>query len=400
MNTYFIGSLYPEDRIQAIRSNCKEGGIDNAANNFQRALIKGLDFFYPNLKIITQPNLRTFPLYYKKVMVKESKFAHTKGANDECLAFINIPLIKHISKYITLISKLKSIIPKHEKSLIFVYGVSSPFIRAVSELKQSGWNKIQICLIVPDLPQYMVDTKNIFYHKLKKIDFKIIEKHMNQIDSFVFLTKYMTDFIDVNSRPWTIVEGVINNNYKIDVKKEKYKTILYTGNLDERYGVLTLLEAFKLIKDKNYRLWIRGNGKTKDKVIEEALIDQRITYFDEMPIKELYKLLKRATVLINPVKSSEEFTKYFFPSKIMNYLASGTPVISTYIKGIPEEYLNYLFITETDDSKGLKDVIVTVCEKQQLELNCFGEKASKFIFENKNSIKQAGKIVEMLNKCN
>ena len=50
-------------------------------------------------------------------------------------------------------------------------------------------------------------------------------------------------------------------------------------------------------------------------------------------------------------------SKYFFPSKMMDYLASGTPTISTKLKGIPEEYFNYCFTIENGDPKTLKNKI-------------------------------------------
>ena len=38
---------------------------------------------------------------------------------------------------------------------------------------------------------------------------------------------------------------------------------------------------------------------------------------------------------VNPRQNNEEFTKYSFPSKTMEYLASGVPVVAYKLDGIP-----------------------------------------------------------------
>src|SRR5690606_28854588 len=103
--------------------------------------------------------------------------------------------------------------------------------------------------------------------------------------------------------------------------KEEFKTILYTGTLAKRYGIVHLLEAFALIKDQDYRLWICGDGDARDEVNEKVRMDPRITYFSQISRERVLKFQKKATVLVNPRKSEGEFTKYSFPSKTMEYLA-------------------------------------------------------------------------------
>jgi glycosyltransferase involved in cell wall biosynthesis len=58
------------------------------------------------------------------------------------------------------------------------------------------------------------------------------------------------------------MEGIYNTNDNVtNVPKEPYKTILYSGNLGKRYGILNLLEAFAKISSPNFRLWLCGNGE-------------------------------------------------------------------------------------------------------------------------------------------
>jgi glycosyltransferase involved in cell wall biosynthesis len=107
---------------------------------------------------------------------------------------------------------------------------------------------------------------------------------------------------------------------------------------------------------------------------------------------------QNATVLVNPRTSEGDFTKYSFPSKIMEYFASGTPTIMHRLPGIPEEYYSYCFVVDPADAESLFKTMVKVCGMNQMELNEIGRKAQNFIFEQKNPKKQAGKIFEMISK--
>jgi len=397
MKIIFIGSAYPVDREAEIRDNSKSG-IDNAANNLQWALFSGLDYYFPRIEIITQPAIGTYPLNYKKVYFKESYFSHKAGTKDYTTGFINLPIIKHFSKYWSLQKVLRNLACIDEEIVIIVYALHSPFLKACVNIKNNN-PKVKILQVVPDLPRFMSGSKNPAYRFLKLIDSIIIKYCIKKVDGFVFLSEGMTKELKVGTRPWTIMEGIYRSEIAIDpTAKEKNKTILYVGNIDERYGIRNLIKAFSLINDNDYRLWIRGNGKLKDYIIKATKSDSRIVYLEEMPRQDLLKYEKRATILINPVPSTEKFTKYFFPSKTLEYLASGTPCIMHRLSGIPSDYFNYVFVAESEDPVGLKEKIMEVCSKEQSVLDDFGARAARFINEAKTPIVQAKKIADLIEK--
>ncbi len=397
MRVYFIGSLYPSERLKEIISNCRPGGIDNAANNFQWSLISGFYHYYDNFNIITQPNIRTYPTYYKHPFFRSSRYSNRAGSYDQCLGFLNIPIIKQFDKFYRLTARLKKIVPKNEPSLIVIYAITSSSLKAINELKKSGWNQIKTCLIVPDLPQFMSSSKNPIYLFLKKIDSWIINDQLRSIDCFVLLTKFMTEKIPVGIKPFVVVEGIYHSReLKNEVRKEENKTILYTGTLDRRYGIENLLEAFKGISLKNYRLWICGGGNTEKMIIDSAKKDNRIVYFGNITHEEVIKLQQRATIVVNPRTPSGEYTKFSFPSKTIEYLGSGTPTILFPLSGIPDEYYDYCFTFDDESPQAMKSKIIEVCNKNQEELNTLGMKAKDFVKNNKNAVIQVGKIYNLV----
>jgi len=394
METIFIGGLYPNEILDEIEENTKH--LDFAANALQWALLYGFEANSYPVKVITLPALRDFPQYYKKTYFKSSSFSHTKGNEDLCLGFVTIPVIKHVSKYLNLYKCLNKLLKDKDNVHLIIYGIHSPYLKAVEKIKQRN-DKIKTCLIVPDLPEYMSDSKNIIYRLLKSIDKKIILKSFQYIDSFVLLSQYMAERLPIGDKPWMVMEGIYNTNDNItNVPKEPYKTILYTGNLAKRYGILDLLEAFTKINSPDFRLWLCGNGDGLEKIQEIQKRDSRIEYFGILPRNEVLKLQKRATLLVNPRHSYEEYTKYSFPSKTMEYMASGTPTLMSKLPCLPKEYESYIYFFDDESVEGMKNKIIEICEKSQEELSEFGQKAAEFIHAQKNEIAQTKKIIEFI----
>ena len=76
-----------------------------------------------------------------------------------------------------------------------------------------------------------------------------------------------------------------------------------------------------------------------------------------------------ASLLINPRPTHEEFTKYSFPSKNMEYMASGTPVLTTKLPGMPADYYPYVFLVNDESAEGMAKAYRDVLEKTEQYLN-------------------------------
>ena len=107
-------------------------------------------------------------------------------------------------------------------------------------------------------------------------------------------------------------------------------------------------------------------------------------------------LQKQATVLVNPRQNNEEFTKYSFPSKTMEYLASGVPVVAYKLDGIPDEYDEYIRYVPDNSPETLAKVLMEVCELSGEERQGLGEKARKFVLVEKNKVAQTKRILDFI----
>ena len=111
---------------------------------------------------------------------------------------------------------------------------------------------------------------------------------------------------------------------------------------------------------------------------------------------KIIEIQKYASLLVNPRPIVDEYTKYSFPSKNMEYMVSGTPVLTTDLPGMPQEYKEYVFIIEDYSIEGIKDKLCEIASIDKKELMKAGQRAREFVLIKKNNIVQARKIVEMI----
>lgn len=400
LDIVFLGGLFPKEKENEIYEKSK-GGIQTAANVLQWNIVQGLDEcnIIP-VKIINSLFIGSYPKRFKDLFIRTYNFKHNQKSNDINVGFFNVFGIKHFVKYWMIRPYLKEWSKnKNREKVIIAYSLNYIFVKCLKYIKKIN-PKIKTCVIVPDLPEYMnlSNKVSLLYRVLKRIEIKSIRKNMKYIDNYVLLTKQMADILNINKN-YTVVEGIstdIFKNIKANKKESNIKSILYTGTLNEKYGVLDLVEAFSKIKYKNYRLILCGSGDSEEKIKHYANLDNRIIYKGQLKREDVLRLQINATVLINPRKNNEEYTKYSFPSKILEYLSSGTPTIAYKLDGIPDEYDDYIYYINGDNIEDISDKIVEVCEKSEIERKEFAENASKFVKEEKNNVIQSRKIIECI----
>jgi glycosyltransferase involved in cell wall biosynthesis len=234
------------------------------------------------------------------------------------------------------------------QKLIVVYSAHTPFIKAAEYAKKFDKN-IKICLYVADLPQYMnlTEKRGFIYNTAKKYDISTMIKHMRCVDSYVLLTEAMKNALPVGTKPYEVVEGIVNlSESEIDIElpnenRERY--IVYTGKLDEKFGIGALLDSVSYFKDENIKLVLCGLGDLYEKAVLASEKDKRIIPLGQVSPQEAKKWRNKASVLVNPRSNSEEYTKYSFPSKNIEYILSGKPVVAYMLDGMPELYRNFIF---------------------------------------------------------
>lgn len=396
----FLGILYERSREKEILKLSKSG-LSNAVNRFQWNLIKGInENMDEKLEIISVLPVGTYPKFYKKLLLKTCKWQYDNMLDNIEIGTINIPFLKQFMRYIKVKKEITKRINQGKNiDNIIIYSTYLPFLRAVYKLN----NKINITLVVADLPEfYDFVTTGLVRRILRKVNNTMIYRYLSRINKFVLLTEEMKFPLKVGNRPYVVVEGMIEssgneeNKTTFQGKLNNNKIILYTGTLHYKFGIGNLLEAFKTINCDGYELWLCGSGDAEHEIKLMAKQDDRIKFFGYLTSEEISELQQKCTVLINPRQSEGEYTKYSFPSKTMEYLLSGKPVIAYKLEGIPIEYDNYICYVKGYKPIDLTNKIIEICEKSDEEREKIGNYSREFVLREKNNKAQTLKIIKMI----
>ena len=396
-NLLFICCAYSDTQVKDFLCHSSRG-YQYAAQNFQLSLIDG---FLQNkklqLSVLSIPSLSTYPCGCKIAKVNDSPFWYNKMMIGYSFGFINLPIINTINQ--SRVDKYIDDWYKKSKGrkCIVVYAMLQQQMRYAVEAKKR-YADITLCLVVPDLPIYMACNKYYKYLGLQKRDLKLISSMSKYFDSYVLLTEPMKQILEIGCKPYVVIEGIYSdtNNCNVNTKKIKGKTILYAGGIVSRYGVFDLIEAFHRIKDDEYKLILCGPCPEMEKLNSYLSSDPRIDYKGMISTDEVRILQKQVSLLVNPRHSKEEFTRYSFPSKTLEYMASGTPVLMSPLPSLPENYKQYLYIFDDESIDGIKLKIMDVLSQDIDTLNKKGEQAQKFVHLLKNPKVQTNKIIDLI----
>jgi glycosyltransferase involved in cell wall biosynthesis len=142
--------------------------------------------------------------------------------------------------------------------------------------------------------------------------------------------------------------------------KDEKISVMYSGHLSEVTGVDILIKAIKNNKRKDLKFYISGKGPLENSVKDCASRDSRVEFLGYMPEVEYSNFIKNVNILLNPRNMSLPQNQNNFPSKILEFLATGRPIISTEFPGYQAFEKNIRFYNGSIES--LNNMIDEVCD--------------------------------------
>ena len=176
--------------------------------------------------------------------------------------------------------------------------------------------------------------------------------------------------------------------------KENKRVIIYAGGLNIKYGIANLIEAVKSLNDDSVELWLYGSGDMD--ILLKKEIAPCVKYLGPRSNQEVVAAELKAEILINPRPTTDEYTRYSFPSKTLEYMASGTYTMTTRLAGIPKEYFNYCGVIEDYSVEGIAMALRETLKSSTAELYEKGKMAKQFVLENKNNKKLTKQVIDFI----
>lgn len=394
MKILYFGTVCELDEYEEMLKNCKNKPTV-ATIVFESALLNGLKANGADIDVISYPMIPTFPRC-KCLYLGNKKQTLESGYNVTWLKTVNLPFLKQFSRRFDAKRILEQWIDKNhnEKRIVLTYGIAPFLADMIVDICKKTDTKC--CAIVPDLPRdmYINDHSNKFIKLLKDKYLNRAIEAQGKFDGYVYLTEAMKDVINpVN--PYIVMEGIADTrNLKNPSLNNKItpRVIMYAGVLNKKFGILDLISAYEEAGLDNTQLWLFGSGDAEREIKMKTKNNPTIHYGGRISREKVLENERKASLLVNVRNEEDEFTKYSFPSKTIEYMLSGTSFLTSRLSGIPEEYYSHCFLAEDTGTEYLSKLLKNIMDKSDEELMLIGEDAQNFIKENKNSYIQAKRV--------
>lgn len=288
-------------------------------------------------------------------------------------------IIKPISvfSYPKLLNSLKGII-KREKYDVVV-ATTDPLIGIISYQFTNKFNIPLVYDLQDNFESY--DTYKIPF--VRKLDMGVLKEAEIVL---VASTSLKNHILKIRKKPiYVIHNGIelglfksIGKNYarkKLNLPLN-LKIIVFIGHLEKLKGTDLLLNAFNIVREKHPDSYLLLSGKIED----ETIIKQKNIIFRELPKREDVVLGINAAdvaVIPNPINN---FTKYCFPYKLVEYMACKVPIVATNIGDTSLVLKKYKgSLCRPNDEKDLAEKLIAKLQKP-LKVN-YNQEVTKLKWE-------------------
>lgn len=321
------------------------------------------------------------------------------------LPTLNIKIIKGL--YWGLI--IKRIIRKWSKAnqeskrKVLVYNIYSPPISTLYKICKKTHTKLFAILYDLGIP-----PKHLTLSKMTMMGYRymarIAKKYIPKLDGRIVINETISKEY-ARGKSYLLIDGGINsevinllpNLYKREPNKQLVITLC--GLLWEQNGTRLILECLEKHPDLDVIVCFAGKGVDVGLIEERSVSDKRIRYLGLLSQEEIFKLYEISDVLLN--LRIEEPNDMHFPSKLLEYIATGKHVISTSIAHAERDYGEFMTVLQTISENSLYLAIKNIMDSDPKDIYEQGKLARQFMISNRNWGKRTSEILNYINDiCN
>lgn len=377
--------------------------VSVAGNNMETELFMNFSEIHKqDFYSITIVPLPSYPRC-KKIMCRKEDLKIDNDVTTHSIGYINFPLIKQLTIMCALFLKLiKRIIlfkreDRNDEIVVMTYN-SASFVSVPVFLISKFLKITKVCLVV-DIPITFQDKKSIYFKIAKTIDNYVSLKLFKKYDAMISLVEQtVKDFapgVPYKLINYAVKKFEINSAKNVNIDTDNIE-ITFTGALEEYYGIKEIVAAVKEMSLK-YRLNLYGRGSLENYLIKEMAENVNIKFHGLVSNEEAILAQCNSTILIL-MRTNQELNKYAFPSKIIEYLASGTPIISTIIPSIPSDLNQFINYIDDYNPQAISNMIriITLNNDTYRKYLEKSQRGKQHVLKNYTWKKQANEISEFL----
>ena len=310
--------------------------------------------------------------------------------------------IDRILALITVLPQLRKLISKGGFDVVVLYAVPT-----------SGWQTVRIAKKagVPVVFRAL-DVSHLIRKGLTSQIVKVAERYVYRRATIIsannlFLGNYVTNLgrrLDspvVNFPPLDVDHFAQKNRHQmrthLSIDQDSF-VATYMGSLFPFSGLLQVVSDFSRLSKSDDLLLIIGGGEIENelrKKVIELNLENKVIFTGVISYAELPDYLSVSDVLINPFEPTL-VTNLALPHKVLQYLATGIPTVSTKLSGLFESLGDLAGIYWVDSPNEIAKTFLQVKHQSKEEKFTASELGKKFVNEFFNPQQTLNEIVSTL----
>ncbi|RQX11510.1 glycosyltransferase [Micromonospora arida] len=403
-----LGFTVADDLFQHIVA--RDVVLPTQTHTFAWALVESVRAAGCPVRLLSAAPASTFPRN-RQIRFRSGRFEQA-GVQGELLGFVNLLGLKHVTRFLAAVRAGSRALRQHGDDVLLIHGVHTPFLWFGALVAWRG--SARVVPVLTDPPGVVLPDDGRIVRALRRLDHSLVRMALRRCSGVVVLTAALAeDFAP--SLPRLVMEGICNPPAAQAAPSDPagsldadgpwaasrapvagFRDVVYAGGLTRAYGVDRLVEAFRGMDDPDLRLFLFGRGELEEWLRTQAKADPRIAPPELLDRGGLVRRLARASVLVNPRPVDQSFVRYSFPSKLIEYLSTGIPVVTTRLPGIPADYDPYLCFAESDTAKGLRDALLRVLAMSPADRGAIGRAGAAFVRQTRGPAAQGERIRSFL----
>jgi hypothetical protein len=325
-------------------------GVSNATNNWQYEFIKSINDINNSISVVSYISEKTWPFgkLFPKIELKD-----LEGLNIiNTFTYLNIYYLREFFIYF----KIKKIILKYLKTNSFDFMITfNSLIR----------NKL---------------ITNFVKSKLGKATISITGDGQICDLSDISIIQNYNSFLNCRKKYKFFYQGGIPK-YKSNNITLSPLNLIFTGTITKLTGIEEFAEQFGDLKIPGIELHIYGKGDF-NKLYSLEKKYNNIFIHGYVSILELENAMLNAFAFVNPRNDKEESNQNTFPSKLLEYISYGKPILSSFSNSLDEEFNKLLLLYDSNNIMSLNEQLMVIKNMNNDELTAHKNKLRLYTINN------------------
>jgi len=294
------------------------------------------------------------------------------------VGFLNLPVAKQITQIVATLRSATGSTRQNEYDYVLTYNMF-PQVGVPAWIVSRIFRIPLVCLLA-DPPIDHLPNRRGLSRALMHFNFALTRRLLRSCDAVIALNGLAAQRYAPNAAR-LVMDGAVQADVPPPAieREDGRKRVVFTGALVEYNGIFELVDAMNFVHSDDIALDVYGTGPLEGLVREAARLNSNINYLGFISSDRVASIQRDAFLLINPRRVDDPMSQLTFPSKMFEYMLSGTPVLSTRLNGFTDEYEDKLYFVQGGSGPDIAAAIDDLAGRSPDELRETGVRAQEFI---------------------